>query len=236
MRDDIDSTQSWQASHRYLMPLAGLAIALSAWLLQNVLEVFSVDAIAQAIRSLSTFGLLLALAVIGLIEATVIVCLYVPGTAILIVLLLALDPGGAEALWIVAALNAGTIAGYALSHLLGGMLQARLPALVGETYVNRTRALIARYGAAGVGLLAFHPNNLSLAFAVIGYSAAGQTTKYLAIAVAAQNVWWLGYASVAHLIAQQQIVTRSNFHLYLAALFALWLGYELLRRRARQHP
>ncbi len=227
MRDGIESTQ---ASHRYLIPLAGIVIALSAWLLQNVFEVFSVDAIANAIRSLNMAGLLLALAAIGLVEATVIVCLYFPGTAILIVLLLALNPGGAEALWILAALNAGTLVGYALSHLAGGVLHARLPALVGEAYVNRTRALIARFGAAGVALLAFHPNNLSLAFAVIGYSAAGRTARYLAIAVAAQNIWWLGYASAAHLIAQQQIVTRSNFYLYLAALFALWLGYELLRR------
>lgn len=219
-------------SHRHLIPLAGLAIALSAYLLQNVFEVFSVEAIARAIQTADALTLLAAIAAIGIIEATVIVCLYFPGTAILIVLLLALQPSAAQSLWILAALNLGTLVGYGLSLRLGGALHARLPGLVGAAYVNRTRALIARFGSVGMAALAFHPNNLSLAFAIAGYSAAGGTARHLAIALAAQNVWWLGYASLAHVIAQQQLVTRSNFYLYLAALFALWLGYELTRRRA----
>ena len=111
-------------ANRLILPLAGLAIALTAYALQNIWEVINVESIAQAVRSLDTAGMLLAIGALAAVEATVIACLYFPGTAILIVLLLALRPTGADAIPILLALNAGTVIGYTASWLIGRSLQS----------------------------------------------------------------------------------------------------------------
>jgi hypothetical protein len=72
-----------------------------------------------------------------------------------------------------------------------------------------------------------HPNQLALAFAVLGYFKARRFWRYLVVALAAQAAWWTVYASTADLLSRQTVVTGGNFQLYLAGLFAVWFAYEL---------
>jgi hypothetical protein len=101
---------------------------------------------------------------------------------------------------------------------------------MGEAYVNKINALIRRYGLSSLLILSSHPNNLALAFAILGVASVGTALKYFVVAVAVQNVWWLGFAYTANLFTKQQFITPTNFYLYLAAVFAAWLTYELFNR------
>ena len=102
---------------------------------------------------------------------------------------------------------------------------------MGEAYVGKINALIRRYGLASLLILSSHPNNLGLAFAILGMASAGTALRYFVVAVALQNVWWLAFAYTAELFSRQQFITQTNFYLYLAAVFAAWLVYELIKRR-----
>jgi hypothetical protein len=73
---------------------------------------------------------------------------------------------------------------------------------------------------------------LAAAFSVLGATAGARPLPYFILALLMQNVWWLGFWSLAELFVGQQFITRSNFYLYLAALFAVWLAYELIGRKA----
>ena len=232
MKSDTHSSQVG----RFLLPLIGFVIALTAYALQNVWGVIDVEALTAFIRTRDTFGIMLCIGALGLIEATVIACLYVPGTAVLIVLLLGLQPTGITALSVLVALNVGTVLGYLVSWLIGRAIQSHLLRLMGETYVAKVKAAIERYGLASLLILSAHPNNLAVAFAVLGMTSAGIAHRYFIVAVAIQSIWWIGFWSIAELFQQQQIVTRSNFYLYLAALFAAWLVYELLARWRTRMP
>ena len=218
-----DSTHA----NRYILPLIGLTIALTAYALQNVWGVINVETIAQTVRSLDAAGMLLGIGALAAIEGTVIVCLYFPGTAILDVLLLS----GGEALRVLLALNVGTVVGYVASWLIGRSLQSQLPRFMGAVYVAKINTLVRRYGLASLLILSSHPNNLALAFAILGVASAGTALKYFVVAVALQNVWWLGFAYAAELFSHQQFITPTNFYLYLAAAFGAWLAYELISRR-----
>jgi membrane protein DedA with SNARE-associated domain len=127
----------------------------------------------------------------------------------------------------------GTLMGYAASLWLGGLLQQQLPSLVGESYFCKVQSLIERYGLFAFVIGAFHPNQLALGFAILGYFRAKRTWRYLSVAAIAQAVWWSIYALAADLIAGQNLVSSSNFQLYVAGLFTVWLVYELF---ARPHP
>ncbi len=221
-------------SRRLILPGLGVIVFLFAYLAQNVWQIFHIDDITRAIRNLDQAGIVTAMAILGFVEATIVLCFYVPGTAVLIVLLLGMQPGWAEALPLVAGLTAGTMAGYGASLVLGRVLQQRLPALVGEAYFHKTQALVERYGVLAFMLGAFHPNQLALGFGVLGYFQAGRVWRYFAVAGAAQLVWWGLYALAADLIASQNLVSSSNFQLYVAALFFVWLLYELFSPRQRQ--
>jgi membrane protein DedA with SNARE-associated domain len=226
-----DSMSEPTPAKRYILPLIGLTIALTAYVLQNVWGVINVASVAQFVRSLGTTGMLLGICALAAIEGTVILCLYFPGTAILIVLLLALHMTGGEAIQVLLALNIGTIIGYIASWLIGRSLQSQLPRFMGEAYVNKINALVRRYGLASLLILSSHPNNLALAFAILGVASTVTALKYFVVAVAVQNVWWLGFAYVADLFSTQQFITQTNFYLYLAAAFGAWLTYELVNRR-----
>jgi hypothetical protein len=193
------------AASRFALPLIGLGIALTAYALQNVWGVIDVDALVAFIRARGTLGIAVCIGVLGLVEATVIACLYVPGTAILIVLLLGLQPTGTAAISVLAALNIGTILGYAGSWLIGRATQSHLQRFMGESYVAKVRAAIERYGLASLLILSAHPNNLAVAFAVLGMTSAGRGLRYFIVAVALQNIWWVGFWSVAELFLQQQV-------------------------------
>ena len=221
-------------SRRLILPGLGVIVFLFAYLAQNVWQIFHIDDITRAIRNLDQAGIVTAMAILGFVEATIVLCFYVPGTAVLIVLLLGMQPGWAEALPLVAGLTAGTMAGYGASLVLGRVLQQRLPALVGEAYFHKTQALIERYGLLAFILGAFHPNQLALGFGVLGYFQAGRVWRYFAVVGAVQLVWWGLYALAADLIASQNLVSSSNFQLYVAALFFVWLLYELFSPRQRQ--
>ena len=221
-------------SRRLILPGLGVVVFLFAYLAQNVWQIFHIDDITRAIRDLDQVGIVTGMAILGLVEATIVLCFYVPGTAVLIVLLLGMQPGWAEALPLVAGLTVGTMAGYGASLLLGQVLQQRLPSLVGEAYFRKMQSLIERYGLLAFILGAFHPNQLAVGFGVLGYFQAGRVWRYFAVAGAAQLVWWGLYASTADLIASQNFVSSSNFPLYVAALFFVWLLYELFSPRQPQ--
>ena len=217
-------------SRRLILPGIGIVVFLLAHLSQNVWQLFHIDDMAEAIRNLGRPGIVMAMVALGLVEATVVLCFYIPGTAVAIVLLLGMQPGWADALRLVAGLTVGTMAGYVASFVLGGLLQQRLPTLVGEAYFRKVQSLIARYGLLGFLLSAFHPNQLAVAFAILGYFRANGAWRYFAVAGAAQWMWWALYGAAAGLIARQNIVSSSNFQLYVAALFGIWFLYELLSR------
>jgi len=221
-------------SRRLILPGLGVAVFLFAYLAQNVWQIFHIDDITRAIRNLDQAGIVIGMAILGFVEATIVLCFYVPGTAVLIVLLLGMQPGWAESLPLVAGLTAGTMAGYGVSLVLGRVLQQRLPSLVGEAYFHKMQSLIERYGLSAFVLGAFHPNHLALSFAVLGYFQARQVWRYFAVAGVAQLVWWTLYALAADLIASQNLVSSSNFPLYVAALFFVWLLYELFSPRQPQ--
>ena len=221
-------------SRRLILPGLGVVVFLFAYLAQNVWQIFHIDDITRAIRNLDQVGIVTGMAILGFVEATIVLCFYVPGTAVLIVLLLGMQPGWAQAFPLVAGLTAGTMTGYGTSLLLGQVLQQRLPALVGEAYFRKMQSLIERYGLLAFTLGAFHPNQLALGFGVLGYFQAGRVWRYFAVAGAAQLVWWGLYASAADLIGSQNFVSSSNFPLYVAALFFVWLLYELFSPRQPQ--
>jgi hypothetical protein len=81
---------------RLLPPLFGVAISLLAWYAQNVWHLFHIGDVTDGIRSLDAGGLALALFVIGAIEGTVVICFYLPGTAVVILLFAACNPPGAR--------------------------------------------------------------------------------------------------------------------------------------------
>jgi len=74
------------------------------------------------------------------------------------------------------------------------------------------------------------------AFAILGYFQAERVWRYFVVAGLAQLVWWSIYASAADLIASQNVVSSSNFQLYVAALFSIWFLYELLSRQPQNAP
>jgi len=218
-------------SRRLILPALGVAVFLLAYFAQNVWQIFHIDDITQAIRTLDLAGILAAMAILGMVEGTVVACFYLPGTAVVIVLLLGMQPSLGEALPLVAGLMFGTLAGYGASLILGRLLQQRLPSLVGEAYFRKVQSLIERYGLLAFVVGAFHPNQLALGFAILGYFRAQRTWRYLAAAAVAQAAWWAVFASMAGLISSQTVVSSSNFQLYVAGLFAVWLVYELFAPR-----
>jgi hypothetical protein len=218
-------------SRRLILPGLGVGVFLLAYLAQNVWQIFHIDDITRAVRNLDQAGVVTGMAILGLVEATIILCFYIPGTAVAIVLMLGMRPGWAEALPLVAGLMAGTMVGYGASLVLGRLLQQRLPALVGEAYFCKMQLLIERYGLLAFIPGAFHPNQLALGFAILGYFQAAQVWRYFVVACVAQLVWWSLYASAADIIASQNLVSSGNFQLYVAALFSIWFLYELFSRQ-----
>jgi membrane protein DedA with SNARE-associated domain len=223
-------------SRRLILPGLGVVVFLFAYLAQNVWHIFHIGDITRAMRSLDQAGLVAGMAILGLVEATVVLCFYAPGTAVVIVLLLGMQPGWVDGWPLVAGLMAGTMVGYGVSFVLGRLLQQRLPSLVGEAYFHKVRSLIERYGLLAFVPGAFHPNQLALAFAILGYFQAERVWRYFVVAGLAQLVWWSIYASAADLIASQNVVSSSNFQLYVAALFSIWFLYELLSRQPQNAP
>lgn len=223
-------------SRRLILPGLGIVVFLFAYLAQNVWQLFHIDDITRAIRSLDQAGVVVGMAILGFVEACIVLCFYVPGTAVLIVLLLGMQPGWAEAFPLVAGLTLGTLVGYGASIVLGRVLQQRLPALVGEAYFHKMQGWIERYGLVAFVVGAFHPNQLALGFAILGYFRAERVWRYLIVAGVAQLVWWSIYASAADLIASQNVVSSSNFQLYVAALFGVWFVYELFSRQPQNVP
>jgi membrane protein DedA with SNARE-associated domain len=222
-------------SRRLILPALGIAAFLFAYVAQNVWQVFHIDDITRAIRSFGLPGLLVGMLLLGMVEGTIIVCFYLPGTAVVIVLLLGMQPSLGEALPLVAALMAGTLIGYAASLWLGRQLQQRLPSLVGENYFHKVQSLIERYGPPAFVFAALHPNQLALGFAILGYFRATRLWRYWLVAIAAQAGWWSVYASAAELLAGQTLVSSNNFQLYVAGLFTIWLIYELLSPAHQQN-
>jgi membrane protein DedA with SNARE-associated domain len=218
-------------SRRLILPGLGIVVFLFAYLAQNVWQIFHIDDITRAIRGLDQAGVVLGMAVLGFIEATIVLCFYVPGTAVVIVLLLGMQPNLAEALPLVAGLSAGTLIGYGASLVLGRVLQQRLPSLVGEAYFHRVQGWIDRYGLAAFVVGAFHPNQLAIGFAILGYFRTQRAWRYFVVAGLAQLVWWSIYASAADLVASQNVISANNFQLYVAAGFAVWFLFELFARR-----
>jgi membrane protein DedA with SNARE-associated domain len=223
-------------SRRLILPGIGVSVFLLAYLAHNVWQVFHIDDITRAVRNLDQAGVVMGMAILGLVEATIVLCFYIPGTAVAIVLLLGMRPGWTEALPLVAGLMAGTMLGYGASLVLGRLLQQHLPALVGEAYFRKMQSLIERYGLLAFIPGAFHPNQLALGFAILGYFRAAQVWRYFIVAGAAQLVWWSIYASAADLVASQNLVSSSNFQLYVAALFSVWFLYELFSRQPQNIP
>jgi membrane protein DedA with SNARE-associated domain len=154
---------------------------------------------------------------------------------VVIVLLLGMQPSLGEALPLAAALMAGTLIGYGVSLWLGRQLQQRLPSLVGENYFRKVQTLIERYGPPAFVLAAFHPNQLALGFAILGYFRVTRVWRYGLVAIGAQAAWWSVYAYAAELVAGQTLVSSNNFQLYVAGLFTIWLIYELLSPPHRQN-
>jgi membrane protein DedA with SNARE-associated domain len=223
-------------SPRLILPGLGVVVFLFAYLAQNVWHLFHIDDITRAIRNLDQAGVVIGMAVLGFVEATIVLCFYIPGTAVVIVLLLGMQPGWAQAWPLVAGLTAGTLLGYAASLVLGRVLQQRLPSLVGEAYFRKMQSWIERYGLAAFVPGAFHPNQLAIGFAVLGYFRAARVWRYFVVAGLAQLVWWSIYASAAELVASQNVVSSSNFQLYVAALFSVWFLYELFSRQPQNVP
>lgn len=220
-------------SRRLILPGFGIVVFLFAYLAQNVWQIFHIDDITRAIRDLPPAGIVMGMAVLGFIEATIVLCFYVPGTAVVIVLLLGMQPNLSEALPLVAGLSVGTSIGYAVSLVLGRVLQQRLPALVGEAYFHRVQGWIDRYGLAAFVVGAFHPNQLAIGFAILGYFRAHRVRRYFVVAALAQLVWWSIYAAAADLVANQNVISANNFQLYVVAGFAVWFLYELFSRPGR---
>jgi membrane protein DedA with SNARE-associated domain len=221
---------------RLILPALGVAVFLFAYLAQNVWHLFHIDDITRAIRNLDQAGVVAGMAALGFVEATIVLCFYIPGTAVVIVLLLGMQPGWAQAWPLVAGLTAGTLLGYAASLVLGRVLQQRLPSLVGEAYFRKMQSWIERYGLFAFVIGAFHPNQLAIGFAVLGYFRAARIWRYFIVAGLAQLVWWSIYASAAELVSSQNVVSSSNFQLYVAGLFSIWFLYELLSRQPQNVP
>jgi membrane protein DedA with SNARE-associated domain len=212
---------------RLVLPLIGVIVSLFIYLAQNVWAVFHVHDLAEAIRSLDRFGVLVALGIVAAIEGIVVFCFYLPGIPVIILVLLSLSPTWSEAPFFVVSLTTGTLLGYGVSLLLGHAIAVRFPGVVSERTFRRVHALIERYGLLSVIPAAFHPNHLALIFAALGYFGAKHTSLYFPVAAAAQLVWWLIYAATADTISHQGIVTGNNFPLLLATLFFVWLLFEL---------
>ena len=214
-------------SRRLILPAAGVVVFLIAHVAQNVLHLFHVEDIARSIRGLDHTSVLLGIGLLGFVEGTVVLCFYVPGTAVMILLLLGLQPSLNETVPLLLALMAGTLAGYVASLGLGRILQQRLPSLVGEHYFRKVQSWIERYGLLAVIPGAFHPNQLAITFGILGYFRTNVPWRYLLLAAVAQAAWWTIYFAAADLIAGQNVISSSNFQLYVAALFLVWLMYEL---------
>jgi membrane protein DedA with SNARE-associated domain len=223
-------------SPRLILPGLGVVVFLFAYLAQNVWHLFHIDDITRAIRSLDQAGVVAGMVVLGFVEATIVLCFYIPGTAVVIVLLLGMQPGWAEAWPLVAGLTAGTLLGFGASLVLGRVLQQRLPSLIGEAYFRKMQSWIERYGLLAFVPGAFHPNQLAVGFAILGYFRATRVWRYFVVAGLAQLVWWSIYASAAELVASQNVVSSSNFQLYVAALFSVWFVYELFSRQPQNVP
>ena len=223
-------------SPRLILPGLGVVVFLFAYLAQNVWHLFHIDDITRAIRSLDQAGVVAGMVVLGFVEATIVLCFYIPGTAVVIVLLLGMQPGWAQAWPLVAGLTAGTLLGYGASLVLGRVLQQRLPSLIGEAYFRKMQSWIERYGLLAFVPGAFHPNQLAVGFAILGYFRATRVWRYFVVAGLAQLVWWSIYASAAELVASQNVVSSSNFQLYVAALFSVWFVYELFSRQPQNVP
>ena len=136
-----------------------------------------------------------------------------------------------------AGLTVGTMIGYAASLVLGRLLQQRLPSLVGEAYFRKMQSWIERYGLLAFVPGAFHPNQLAIGFAILGYFRARA-----GLALLCRRAVWRNssggalYASAADLVARQNVVSSSNFQLYVAALFSVWFLYELFSRQPQNVP
>jgi hypothetical protein len=230
------SMPAMNITRRLILPGLGVAVFLFAYLAQNVWQLFHIDDVTRAIRGLDQAGIVIGMAILGFVEATIVLCFYIPGTAVAIVLLLGMQPGWAQALPLVGGLMVGTLTGYAASLVLGKLLQQKLPALVGEAYFRKMQSLIERYGLVAFVPGSFHPNQLAVGFAILGYFQAQRVWRYFVVAGIAQLVWWSLYASAADLVARQNVVSSSNFQLYVAALFSVWFLYELFSRQPQNVP
>src|ERR1700752_2414564 len=135
---------------RVIAPAPGLALSLLAYLAQNVWHVFHIEQVTAAIRSAQHAGIMLAFLLIGVVEGTILLCVYLPGTAIAILLWLGLQPTWIEAAELMAGLLAGTLLGFGLSYKAGQVLDQRLPSLVGAAHFRRVQTAIERFGLIGL--------------------------------------------------------------------------------------
>ena len=128
-------------SRRLILPALGVGVFLLAYVAQNVWQIFHIDDITRAIRSLDHAGVVAGHGDPRLRRGdTIVLCFYIPGTAVVIVLLLGMQPSLGEALPLLAGLMAGTLVGYVVSLLLGRVLQQSLPSLVGEAYFRKVQS------------------------------------------------------------------------------------------------
>ena len=219
-------------SRRLILPGLGVVVFLFAYLAQNVWHLFHIDDITRAIRNLDQAGVVIGMAMLGFVEATIVLCFYIPGTAVVIVLLLGMQPGWAQAWPLVAGLMAGTMrrlwreprarAGVAATPAVAGRRS-----LFPQGAVTGSSATVSPLSSSA----RFIPTSWRSALRSWDISGPQRVWRYFVVAGLAQLVWWSIYASAADLVASQNVVSSSNFQLYVAALFSVWFLYELFSRQ-----
>ena len=189
-------------SRRLILPGVGVVVFLFAYLAQNVWQLFHIDDITRAIRNLDQAGVVTRHGDARLRRRqpsfSASTC---PGTAVVIVLLLGMQPGWAQALPLVAGLMAGTLVGYGASLVLGRVLQQRLPSLVGEAYFRKVQSLDRALRFACVHPGAFHPKSAGDHFAILGYFRAERVWRYL-----------LSWRAVAQAALVEHLCVRRRSH------------------------
>ena len=224
-------------SRRLILPGLGVVVFLFAYLAQNVWQIFHIDDITRAIRSLDQAGVVPGMAVLGFVEATdraVFLCsrhrrrdrAAARDAARLGAGLAA--GGGADG---------GTLLGYGASLVLGRVLQQRLPSLVGEAYFRKVQSLDRALRSAGLRgrRVPSQPAGDRLCDPRIfpGRSGSGATLSW--------PVWrnWSGGASMRPPPTSSR--ARTSYRAAISSsmsprLFSVWFLYELFSRQPQNVP
>ena len=214
---------------RFIIPILGLALSLCSYLFFYYYKVIDLDSASLFISNGGEAYILLAFFVLVLIESTVAICHYIPGTVALLILASLPQVQNISLLKLITSAFSGYLVGLTISNYAGVVLGESIKRYMGNAIFSKFQNIVERYGIYSLFLTGFHPNNASSISAIYGVAKGKIDPLVLIVAVAAQ----LSYAFIAivlyYWVGFKPDISNGQPQLWLSSFFILWIAFEAIR-------